>query len=184
MAAKLRMDAILTMDPPVPAAAMRRAASWPTRKTPSRLTAMTSRHSRSLVLAKNEPDGTPALLTRIEIDPAAASPASNALVTDALSVTSSGTAHAWPPAARISASSPRSRSMRRAARTTAAPAPANTRAKCCPRPDEAPVTRAELPASAKMPFVMPCWVTVEAPIVPCALYYLAVRLCRSGLRLA
>src|SRR5262245_35895747 len=154
MAPKPRMDAILTMEPPCPRVAMRRAASWPTRNTPSRLTAMTSRHSCSLVLAKNEPDGTPALLTRIEMGPDTASPASNALVTEPLSVTSSATAQALPPAPRISASNSRRRSMRRAASTTAAPAPARTRAKCCPRPDDAPVTRAVLPASENSVFAI------------------------------
>ena len=93
---------------------MRRAASWPTRNTPSRLTAMTSRHSSSLVLTKKEPDGTPALLMRIVTGPAAASAASKARTTEAWSVTSSATAQALPPAAWISASSWRRRSSRRA----------------------------------------------------------------------
>src|SRR6185295_14659692 len=152
MAPKPRIDAILTMEPPVPLAIMRRAASRPTRNTPSRFTAITSRHSSSLVLTKKEPDGTPALLMRTVMGPATACAASNARPTEAWSVTSSSTAQALPPAERISASSWRRRSSRRAASATAAPAPASTRAKCAPNPDEAPVTRAVLPVREGIPF--------------------------------
>ena len=45
------------IEPPVRLAAMRRAASWPTRNTPSRLTLITSRHSSSVVLVKKAPGG-------------------------------------------------------------------------------------------------------------------------------
>ena len=67
------------IEPPVRLAAMRRAASWPTRNTPSRLTDITQRHSSSLVLVKKAPEGTPALLTRIVIGPSAASAPATAL---------------------------------------------------------------------------------------------------------
>ena len=93
------------IEPPVRLAAMRRAASWPTRNTPSRLTDITARHSSSLVLVKKAPEGTPALLTRMVIGPSAASASAKARVTDARSVTSSPTATAWPPASPISTAS-------------------------------------------------------------------------------
>jgi hypothetical protein len=139
-----RIEAILMIEPPAPLATMRRAASWPTRNTPSRLTASTERHSSSLVLVKNEPDGTPALLIRIVTGPSAAA-ASKARFTEAGSVTSSSTASALPPVASISAARLCNLSSRRAASTTSAPARLSTCAKCRPSPDEAPVTSADLP---------------------------------------
>src|SRR5262249_38325881 len=67
------------------------------------------------------------------------------------------TAQAVPPPARISSSSCCRRSRRRAASTTPAPAPARTRAKCCPSPDDAPVTSAIVPVSESNPFDMPLY---------------------------
>jgi hypothetical protein len=61
------------------------------------------------------------------------------------SVTSSSTKCASPPSASISARSVFSRSTRRAASTTPAPARARVRANCAPRPLEAPVTKATRP---------------------------------------
>ena len=117
------------IEPPVRLAAMRRAASCPTRNTPSRLTDITERHSSSLVLVKKAPEGTPALLTRIVIGPSAASAPATAFATDARSVTSMASAAASPPSARISEASCSSTSSRRAASATLAPASASTRAK-------------------------------------------------------
>ena len=82
------------IEPPVRLAAMRRAASWPTRNTPSRLTLITSRHSSSVVLVKKAPEGMPALLTRMVIGPSAASASAKAFATEARSVTSMATAAA------------------------------------------------------------------------------------------
>ena len=149
MTPKPSSEAMLMIEPPVRLAAMRRAASWPTRNTPSRLTAITARHSSSVVLVKKAPEGTPALLTRMVIGPSAASASAKACATEARSVTSMATAAAWPPLPRISAASCSSTSSRRAASATLAPAPASTRAKCRPKPEEAPVTSAVLPASEK-----------------------------------
>src|SRR5215467_1018053 len=147
MAPNPRIEAMLMIDPPRPVATMRRAASCPTRTTPSRLTAMTARHSSSLMRVKYAFEGMPALLTRMQIGPNAASVCSTPSATDARSVTSMATAAASPPSALISAASRCNASMLRAANATLAPAPASTRAKWRPKPDEAPVTRATLPAS-------------------------------------
>ena len=135
------------IEPPLRLAAMRRAASCPTRNTPSRLTDITERHSSSLVLVKKAPEGMPALLTRMVIGPSAASAPATAAATEARSVTSMASAAASPPPARISAAIFSSASSRRAARATLAPASASTRAKWRPKPEEAPVTSAALPAS-------------------------------------
>src|SRR5581483_4643774 len=150
MTPKPRSEAMLMIDPPVPFATMRRAAAWPTRNTPSRLTDITLRHSSSLVRVKKAPDGMPALLTRMVMGPSADSAWPTARSTEARSVTSMATAAASPPPWRISASSRRSTSIRRAASATLAPASASTRAKWRPNPEEAPVTSAVLPASEKM----------------------------------
>ena len=89
----------------------------------------------------------PALLTRMVIGPSAASAPATARATEARSVTSMASAAASPPLARISAASCSSTSTRRAASATLAPAAASTRAKWRPKPEEAPVTSAVLPAS-------------------------------------
>ena len=67
----------------------------------------------------------------------------------ALSVTSMVTARASPPAATMASQASLTRSVRRAASTTFAPAWASTVPKWRPKPLEAPVTRATLPVSKK-----------------------------------
>src|SRR5258705_387108 len=62
-------------------------------------------------------------------------------------VTSIAPASPRPPAASIARTTSASCAARRAPSTTRAPAAARIRAKCAPRPEEAPVTRAILPSS-------------------------------------
>ena len=135
------------IEPPVRLAAMRRAASWPTRNTPSRLTLITSRHSSSVVLVKKDPEGTPALLTRMVMGPSAASAPANACATEARSVTSMATATASPPQSRISPASRSQHVQAPCGERHLGARRASTRAKCRPKPEEAPVTSAALPAS-------------------------------------
>ncbi len=128
---------------------MRRAASWATSHAPLRLVSITSSQPDSLSSRALAVTATPELLINTVTVPASASAAANASRTLAAFLTSMATARARPPAAVMASVSRRSRSARRAASTTVAPARARAAAKCAPRPPEAPVTRATLPSSLK-----------------------------------
>src|SRR5688572_7546746 len=140
-----RMDAILMMLPPLPAATMARAPACATRQAPSRLVFMTLCQSSSVSSMEGLVCAMPALFTTMSGAPTAFATAANAASTDAGSVTSIATAIALPPAPPISPTSLSRRSVRRAQAATVAPSASSRRAKLSPSPLEAPVTRATLP---------------------------------------
>ena len=125
---------------------MRRAASWPTRNTPSRLTSITPRHSLSLIFRKigprrhagvvDEHRNGPQLGLR-GIECAHDRRAIGDIEFDG------GRFARRTRGFRIGAA-PGGRGGARPA-ATLAPASASTRAKCRPRPEDAPVTSAVLP---------------------------------------
>ena len=120
-------------------------ACLPTRQTPVRFVSITAFQSSSLCSRNQPPRDMPELLITISQGrPSCAWIEANASATLASWVTSISTATAWPPFAWMSAATASSLSLRRAAITTVAPAPASTCAKCSPRPLEAPVTNAVL----------------------------------------
>src|SRR4029079_8919089 len=140
---------MLTTLPRRPAASMRRPASCAQKNTASSVVERTRRHSCSLSSRTRAAGATPALLTRMVTQPNAFSACSNAWIIPARSSTSVSTARACPPACSMRDFSVRSRSFRRATRTTAAPFSARTSAKRRPSPLEAPVTSATCPEILK-----------------------------------
>ncbi len=85
----------------------------------------------------------PALFTTTSTGPHALVAASKAAATWAGSVTSAGTATAWPPSATIRAAASSSSARRRATRATRAPAAPKATAVARPMPLDAPVTSTE-----------------------------------------
>src|SRR6266446_3735636 len=117
------------------------------RNVPVAFTASTRFQSSSVILPSGALCAVPALLTRISTTPARRAAAWARLCTLAASVTSHCTAHAWPPALRISAATFSMRSALRAATTIAAPSAASARATAAPIPWPPPVTTATAPSN-------------------------------------
>ena len=88
---------------------------------------------------------TPELFTRMSIEPISVSACATAALMLSIDVTSRLTTCASSPSASIWARRSLSRSMRRLASTTPAPARASARANWAPSPLEAPVTKATRP---------------------------------------
>ena len=142
---KARIDSTLMMEPARPASTMRRAVPCATRHAPSRLVPTTAAQSASATSRVVAGRAIPELFTRMSGTPSASWAPSSPAATLPASVTSIRTAYAVPPASRISSARASRRSTRLAASATAAPCTASVRAKCRPRPLDAPVTSAVRP---------------------------------------
>src|SRR6266550_8163770 len=116
---------------------------------PVALTASTRFQSSSLIFATGALCATPALLMRMSTGPAWPEAAFVRSATLAASVTSQCTAHALPPATRISTATRSMRSVLRAATTTAAPSAARACATAAPIPWPPPVTTATAPSNLR-----------------------------------
>src|SRR5271166_2441941 len=125
-------------------------------KAPSRITAVTARHSASVILSKACSARSAALLTRISIRPKCAAAAEVIFSTAAESTTSAMSAMAWPPPRAISpATCSASSRLARALTATAAPPSASESAIARPILRPAPVTMATRPDSSLV-IVSPC----------------------------
>ena len=93
---------------------------------------------------------TPALFTSTSTEPKRSCVAAIMRSTSSSRLTSQGTASALPPAAVIDRASSSMRSVRRAASTTLAPAPASASDITTPRPEDAPVMMAVRPSRRNM----------------------------------
>ena len=140
-----RIEAMLTMAPPDPELRIHPAQAFATRKAPLRLVSSTASNRASSVSSQARVSAMPALLTRMSMPPSPAITSSMPAATLAPSETSSRTATASCPAAIRSAATRWQSASRRAAMATCAPSRASNRAKCSPRPPDAPVTSARLP---------------------------------------
>ena len=136
---------MLTIRPGDLSSISRLATSQDRMKGARRLMSITRSISSMDILVARWASGMPALLIRMVTGPSAASTVGTMDVSWSVSVTSRTKAAASPPWLRISSARASSRSVRRAASATLAPAAASTRAKRRPRPDEAPVTSAVWP---------------------------------------
>ena len=138
---------------PPPPASMALTSACMHRNTPSRLTAITVRHSS----AASSPTGaiaplTPAQFTAASRDPWAATIPSTTVRAAVGSATSRLTASAAPPDASIKrAVSDTDGPSMSAATTMRAPSAANSTAVALPMPEPAPVTRATLPRARPAP---------------------------------
>ena len=139
------IEEMLTMRPGCLSLMRRRANSHEISHGARRLVPSTASTSSVDILVANCASGIPALFTRMSTVPTSASMRSNAADSAASSRTSSGIAIALPPCALMSLATASTRSMRRPAQATVAPASASTCAKRSPRPDDAPVTSAMWP---------------------------------------
>src|SRR5579862_3845535 len=135
------------IEPPLPSASMRRAADLQPCQTPRRLTRTFPSAASSVIFSGiiPGPRWAPALLTMMSTRPPIVVASPTTLSISAGTQTSQRTATARPPSRMISAATSASRSSRRAASTTVAPARASALAKITPQPDDAPVTTAVLP---------------------------------------
>src|SRR6202011_4672020 len=116
---------------------------------PPRITAVTARHSASVMRSKACSARTAALLTRISMRPKCAAAAETITCTASGSVTSATSATALPPACSIPTATPSaSPRFARALTTTAAPPSASASAIARPMLRPAPVTRATRPDSS------------------------------------
>ena len=110
---------------------------------------MTSRNCSGVSRVAGYAVPMPALFTRMSTVPNSASVASTRAWQSSGRATSVRTVMARRPASSTSFRVAASRSSRRAARATSAPASARACAKATPRPEEAPVTIATRPSSRK-----------------------------------
>ena len=156
------MDSTLMITPGRPASTMRRAVPCATRHAPSRLVPMTPAQSSSVTSRVEAGRAIPELFTTMSGTPSASCTVSSPSLTLPASVTSNRIGCAVPPASRISPARTSSRSMRRAASATEAPCAARVRAKCRPRPLDAPVTSAVRPSRLK---VSRCCITGSVALV-------------------
>ena len=125
--------------PPVGWARIRGTTALQPYTAPQKLISITRRKSVSDCSSRRAALPTPALLTSVSIRPNRSAAFSINLSTWVGSETSVRTASASPPCPSISPTSSRSRSSRRPAATTCAPARANSRAVSRPMPLVAPV---------------------------------------------
>src|SRR3954465_7975904 len=137
-----------TIEPP-PVLRIARTPSRVRRKPPSRLTAMTRRHSASVVSSSGLAKEMPALLTRTSSRPNASSTRRSAPAHEASSLTSWRRKIASPPP-RAMAAATSSPDGSRSVATPPAPSLAKRIAVALPIPDAAPVTSAVLPRSRSM----------------------------------
>src|SRR4051794_38217810 len=137
-----RIETTLTTAPP-PASTIGGAVSRLRAKAAVRFTSSTSAKRSGVSDSTGSGVPTPALLTRTSMRPNRSSVTSTSRSLSASRTTSHPTARALPRCV----ASDSSRSARRAATTTEAPAPASTRAKRSPSPLDAPVTMATRPSS-------------------------------------
>lgn len=105
-----------------------------------------AQHGMTLILAKLLSRRMPALLTRMSTRPQVAKVCATMACTAASSVTEPAAAMAWPPAARISATTASAGARFRSLTTTCAPREASRSAWVRPRPPPAPVTMATRPS--------------------------------------
>src|SRR5262245_36466995 len=106
----------------------------------------------------------PALFTTMSTRPKLSSTAVAIASTCSGSDTSAGTASASPPVCPISCATASSRSARLATRATRAPAPARAFANVTPRPDDAPVTTAQRPATSHICCKLRCGWLISPPL--------------------
>mmetsp|Transcript_45259 Transcript_45259/g.147201 ORF Transcript_45259/g.147201 Transcript_45259/m.147201 type:complete len:246 (+) Transcript_45259:277-1014(+) len=142
-------DAMLTIEPGLFSATIRRATACARKKGARVLTPSTVSYAASSTWRAFSSSERPALFTSTSIGPRLASTSASTGSMAETCVTSSVTACALPPSATMSDATSSSCDFRRATNPTDAPAFASVRAMLFPSPLEAPVTRTVLPARLK-----------------------------------
>src|SRR5262245_45983504 len=152
MARSALIELMLMMLPPrwpaLACATICRAAAWPTRKAPLRLTRSTRSKSASLRSRKSAAWMMPALLTRISSLPNAAQVSATSLFASSAAPTSVGTNRHFASPSDCAAARPASSST--SALATAPPSATKRCGTASPLPREPPVTIATLPSSLAM----------------------------------
>src|SRR5215813_9863614 len=139
------MDAVAMMRPPPPCATIWRAATWPQRNTPVRLTRSTRCHWASGCSRNGAEWAIPALANITSSRPNSATARSTNACTWPASPTSTSTVMAWPPVRAISFTTASAAAVCTSPSTTAAPSAAKSCAVARPMPSAPPVIAATRP---------------------------------------